>query len=94
MKNIETLIENNKISKIRSEKIAESQFDLGGVYKTDMVTALSDINNEKRLIAFNRLDVISQFIVFSVLDSEFSTPDGLKDHFTYISKCINAVKDK
>ena len=100
MKNIETLIQREKLSRSHAERIVETQFDLGGKSKKDMILALSgpnyyekeeDVDN-MRLEAFEKLDVISQFIVFSVLDSDFETENGVKDHFEYITKCLDAVK--
>lgn len=93
MENIEALMKGNKLSTERAEKIAKSQTDLGLVSQAAMVIALSGKDLEFRLKAFNNLDNVSKFIVFSVLDCDFTELNGIRDHFAYIIRCLTNVRN-
>ena len=94
MKNYQKIITSSQISRNTANNIAESQFDLGGTSKKDMIIALSglkkhndeSLNKRKRIEAFERLDEISQFIVYQILDSDVVEERYIVDHLNYIIK--------
>lgn len=93
--NFETQIPRNK-----AIKIADSQYDLCQKSKEDMVIALAgdkgckkwDELLSKRKEAFERLDVITQFIVNQILYSAITEEDGISSHLEYVVKNIDAAK--
>lgn len=93
MRDIKDLMRGNKLSTDKAEKIADSQFDLGLISKAGMVIALSANLLEDRVKAYESLDTVSQFIVYSVLDCDFTELNGIRDHFAYIIKCLSAVRN-
>lgn len=93
MKSIRELMVSNKMSTERAEKIAKSQFDLGLVSQAGMVIALSARELDDRVKAYEQLDKLSQFIVYNVLDCDFTELNGIRDHFAYIIRCLSAARE-
>lgn len=91
------LLDKRKLPLKEAQAIADSQTDLGGKSKTDMVIALNGLKNtgdyenwiQKRLDAYLRLDNLSQLIVYTFL--EHDSIIEAKDNLNYIIDNIKNV---
>lgn len=78
MEDLTTVFDNRQLSRIQAQIIADSQFDLGGKSKEDMVIALGGFAGSSsyeellqgRLDAFNRLDRLTQLIILAFLEEQ------------------------
>ena len=81
---------NRRLSKSQATSIANSQVDLGGKSKQDMITALSlpwgDSDDSLCREAMSRLDNISQLIVRVFLENE--TIEDAQNYLDYIHNTI------
>lgn len=81
---------NNLLSQELALKIANSQKDLGGKSKVDMVYALSGEIDEERQASYDKLDPLTKLIVDRVLESE--DEDEMKNNLQYvINEITNAL---
>lgn len=84
----------NLLSKELAIKIANSQKDLGGKSKVDMVYALSGENDEERKACYEKLDSLTKLIVDRILDSE--DIDDMQNNLQYsineITNALNSLK--
>lgn len=72
-------------------KIAESQFDLGGKSKKDMIITLTGkYNTDQRKRAYNRLDELSKLIVSSFIKSD--SLSSAQTDFDYYMECLKRAK--
>jgi hypothetical protein len=64
------LIKKNAISMNTALRVANSQVDLGGLSKKDMIKCLTfESSLDVRIESFEKLDLLSQFIVIQILSS-------------------------
>jgi hypothetical protein len=84
--NLQEMFEKRKLSVENARQIAESQTDLGGISKADMIAALSSPSNKLRENSYNDLDKISQFIVKTILTA-FDYDTAATD-LSYQASCL------